>query len=216
MAATERQRVCVGVISGVHGVRGVVRVKPFTESPDEIDAYGPLEDESGSRRFSLEVIGTGKGVVLCAIDGVEDRTAAEKLRGTKLYVARAALPALDEEDAFYHSDLLGLAVVFADGTRVGSVAAVYDFGAGDVVEIAGDAGGTAMIPFTREAVPTVDLEGGRLVVEKLPGLLEGPVEPSRTARKKRGQRGGPEEAEVGQKARAEARNAEDWPDEDWR
>jgi 16S rRNA processing protein RimM len=154
----------VGVIVGAHGVRGAVRVKPFTAEPASVAAYGPVEDETGSRRFELRLVGEGKGVVIATLKGVEDRNAAEALKGLRLYVARAALPAPGEEE-YYHADLVGLEAVTPAGTPLGRVRAVHDFGAGDSLELALAAGGTLLVPFTKAAVPEIDLAGGRLVVE---------------------------------------------------
>lgn len=156
-------RVCVGVVVGAHGVRGAVRVKPFTEDPQALGAYGPVEDEAGQRRFRLKVLGVAKGLVNAVLAGIADRDAAEALKGVRLYVPRAALPEPDE-DEFYYSDLIGLAAELEDGTPYGTVRGVFDFGAGDVVELAFADGRTEMLPFTRAAVPVVDLAAGRLVV----------------------------------------------------
>lgn len=156
-------RICVGVIVGAHGVRGLLRVKSFTEEPADIAAYGPLGDAKGKRQFPLEVTGAAKGVLLARIAGVEDRNAAEALKGTELYVDRDALPQTDE-DEFYHTDLIGLAAVLADGSPYGTVRALHEFGAGDMLEIDLEAGGVAVIPFTREVVPEVALEDGRITV----------------------------------------------------
>jgi 16S rRNA processing protein RimM len=154
----------VGVIVGAHGVRGAVRVKPFTAEPAAVAAYGPVEDETGTRRFELRLVGEGKGVVIATVKGVEDRNAAEALKGLRLYVARAALPPAEAEE-FYHADLIGLDAVTLAGERLGKVRAVHDFGAGDSLEIAVEAGGTLLVPFTKRAVPEIDLAGGRLVVD---------------------------------------------------
>lgn len=154
----------VGVIVGAHGVRGAVRVKPFTAEPASVAAYGPVEDEAGSRRFELRLVGEGKGVVIATLKGVEDRDAAEALKGLRLYVARAALPAPDQEE-FYHADLIGLEAVTRAGEPLGKVRAIHDYGAGDSIEIDLSAGGTLLVPFTKAAVPEIDLDGGRLVVD---------------------------------------------------
>jgi 16S rRNA processing protein RimM len=154
----------VGVVVGAHGVRGAVRVKPFTAEPGAVAAYGPVEDEGGTRRFELRLIGEGKGVVVAKLAGVDDRNAAEALKGLRLYVPRAALPPPEEEE-FYHADLLGLEAVTRDGDRLGTVRAVHEYGAGDSLEIALGDGGTLFVPFTKAAVPAVDLAGGRLVVD---------------------------------------------------
>lgn len=156
-------RVCVGVVVGAHGVRGALRIKPFTEQPDGIAAYGPVEDEAGARRLRLKVLGTAKGIVAATAQGVADRDAAEALTGTRLYVPRDRLPP-PEPDEFYHSDLIGMAALREDGTPFGTVRAVFDFGAGDVIELALPDGRVEMLPFTKAVVPVVDLAAGRLVV----------------------------------------------------
>jgi 16S rRNA processing protein RimM len=164
-------RVCLGAITGAHGVRGQVKVKPFTEDPADIAAYGPVTDEAGERRFAISVTGMAKGQVLAKLEGISDRNAAEALRGTRLYVERSALPDTDD-GSFYHADLVGLRVEGRDGEKIGTVTALYDFGAGDVVEIHCIDGESRMLPFTETVVPVVDLEGGRLVVEPPEGSLE--------------------------------------------
>jgi 16S rRNA processing protein RimM len=170
-ARAPQRRVCVGVVTGAHGVRGAVRVKSFTAEAGDVAAYGPVEDESGMRRFTLRVVGAAKGVLIAQIAGVEDRNAAEALRGLRLYLSREALPPPGEEE-YYHADLIGLAAALADGTPVGRVRAVHDFGAGDTLEIDRAQGQPVMVPFTRAVVPVVDLEGGRLVLDPPPGLLQ--------------------------------------------
>jgi 16S rRNA processing protein RimM len=169
-------RVCVGQIAGAHGVRGLVRVKSFTEAPEAVTAYGPPTDESGRRVFRLELLSRQKGVWLARIDGVKDRNAAEALRNTRLYVDRAALPPTGE-DEFYHADLIGLPAQRPDGSPLGTVRAIHDFGAGDVIELTGPDGRLITVPFTRAAVPVVDPAGGRLVVEPPEELSAGPDEP---------------------------------------
>lgn len=156
------ERVCVGVVVGAHGVRGAVRVKPFTGEPEAIAAYGPVEDESG-RRLKVKVLSVAKGVVNATLAGVADRDAAEALKGTKLYVPRTALPA-PEEDEFYYSDLIGLAAELEDGSVYGTIRAVHDFGAGDLLELALPDGRVEMLPFTKAVVPVVDIKGRRVVI----------------------------------------------------
>ena len=160
-----RPRICVGAIAGAHGVKGLVKIKSFTEEPDGVAAYGPLSDEAGEREFTLALAGRAKGLIIARIDGVEDRNAAEALRGTRLYVERAALPPTAEE-AYYHTDLIGLEAVGMDGAPVGEVKALYNYGAGDVIEIQRRDKDLLLLPFTKAAVPEVDLEGGRLVVRE--------------------------------------------------
>jgi 16S rRNA processing protein RimM len=161
----------LGVITGAHGVKGRVRIKSFTAEAEAIASYGPLSDERGERRFTVEVTGTSKGTLLAVIEGVDDRDAAEALRGTRLYVERAALPEPDDEE-FYQADLIGLAALYRDGSTLGKVVAVHDFGAGASLEIEDAAGKTLLVPFTNAAVPAVDIRAGTLVVEPPAGLLE--------------------------------------------
>jgi len=157
------RRVCLGVITGAHGVRGEVKVRPFTAEPEALDAYGELETAAGERQLALRVVRvTTKGVV-CRIAGVEDRDAALALRGTELWLPRARLPEPDE-DEWYVDDLKGLAVVDTEGAPLGRVRAVADHGGGDVVEIVAADGREVVVPFTRAHVPEVDVAAGRLVV----------------------------------------------------
>ncbi len=156
-------RLCIGVIAGAHGVRGDLRIKSFTTDPQDLAAYGPLTDITGARVFRVRLLGAAGGLLRAHIDGIGDRDAAEAVAGTELYIDRAALPPT-EEDEYYHSDLIGLRAETGDGTGLGTVRALYDFGAGDVVEIALAAGGTLVLPFTHAAVPSVDPAAGRIVV----------------------------------------------------
>ncbi len=161
---SDNDRVCVGVVTGVHGLKGLIRVKPFTETPEAVAAYGSVETEDGSRRLELEVANrAGKGQLAVRVAGITDRETAAELKGQRLYVRRSHLPAPDA-DEFYHADLIGLAVERASGESVGTVRAVYDFGAGDVLEITDETGAIIMVPFTREAMPEIDLVAGRIVV----------------------------------------------------
>lgn len=172
-AAQPAARVCVAAVAGAHGVRGLVRLKAFTEVPEDCAAYGPLSNADGSRVFKVELLGRHKALLLARIEGIGDRDQAEALRGTRLYVDRAALPEPEDADEFYHADLIGLAAELRDGTVIGRVRAVYDFGAGDTLELAGTADGKPLlVPFTLAVVPVVDLAGGRLVVDPPPGLLD--------------------------------------------
>lgn len=151
-------RVCVGAVVGAHGVRGQVRIKSFTADPADVAAYGPVESEDGARRFKLKVMGEAKGLIIARLEGVNDRDAAEALRGTQFFVPRERLPET-EEDEFLYSDLVGLRAEAVDGSVLGTVRGVADFGAGEVLDIGG-----FMVPFTKAAVPVVDIAGGRVVV----------------------------------------------------
>ena len=169
LAAPRRaETVCLGRIVGAHGVRGIVRIRSHTANPDDLTAYGALSDEAGTRRFAVTVTGRVKGLVLARVDGVDDRDAAEALRGTELHVPRAALPPTEGEE-YYHVDLLGLRAETEDGTALGQVSAVHDHGAGPIVEIQPPDGPSTLVPFTREHVPAVDVEGGRMIVAALEG-----------------------------------------------
>lgn len=190
------ERVLVGAIAAPHGVRGLVKVKSFTAEPADIAAYGPLTDEAGRRQIALEVMsatGGAAGTLICRVGGVADRDGAEALKGLRLYVERAALPAPEDADEYYQADLIGLAAVLADGTEFGRVVAVQNYGAGDLLEIERPAGTPRLVdlPFTRAAVPQIDLAGRRITVDPPAGLLEP---------------GGPEAAE-GQDAPAGRRGA---------
>ncbi len=162
--------VCLGVIGAPHGVRGEVRVRSFTERPENVAAYGPLTDDVG-RVWRLRVERRHKNGVIAALDGIGDRDAAERLKGQKLHVTRAALPALEEAETYYHADLIGLEVRLEDGRIAGRIAAVHDYGAGDLLEVARQDGEKVLIPFTAEAVREVDLAGGCVIAASTPELV---------------------------------------------
>ena len=164
-------RICVGQILGAHGVRGLVKLASFTEDPEAITQYGELTDEAGGRVFSVELVGANKGHWIARIDAVDDRDVAQALSGTRLFVDRAKLPPPDE-DEFYHADLIGLRAELPDGTTLGTVAAMHNFGAGDVIEIALTSGKRPLLPFDRQTVPEIDPASGRLVIDPPPGLLD--------------------------------------------
>lgn len=169
------RRVCLAAVAGAQGVRGLVKLKTFTERPEDALAYGALQDEPGERIFRMTAKGRSKGLLVAAIEGVADRDAAAALRGTRLYVDRAVLPPTEEEE-YYHADLLGLEVRNREGLTLGRVRAIYDFGAGDVIEVRGEDGRISVLPFTRQVVPEVDLAGGRLVADPPAETLAGAPE----------------------------------------
>jgi 16S rRNA processing protein RimM len=157
-------RVCVAQIGGAHGIRGEVKLKSFTADPMAVKDYGPLTSEDGSASFEIEALRPARGHLVARFRGVSDRDAAERLVHLRLFVPRERLPP-PAADEFYHVDLIGLAAVTADGTEIGTVAAVHDFGAGDILELQPRAGGpTIMVPFTEAFVPKVDLAAGRVTV----------------------------------------------------
>jgi 16S rRNA processing protein RimM len=165
-------RVLLGEIGRPQGLQGEVRIRSFTAHPAAIAEYGPLEDEIGARLFEIESLRVTPKALSARIKGVTSRDEAEALTGTKLYVPHARLPAR-EEDEWYHADLIDLAATDRDGTAIGTVIAIHNFGAGDLLEIRPASGGaTVLMPFTRETVPEVDVEGDWLRVVPPEGLFE--------------------------------------------
>ena len=169
---SESEKLCVGAITGAHGIHGEVKIKTFTELPEAIATFGKLCDERGDTSFVIRSIKPAKGGIVARIKGVDNRGAAEQLKGTALFTSRAHLPEL-EEGEYYYSDLLGLEVRFDDGRLFGHVKAVENFGAGDLIDVQPLEGGdTIFIPFTREIVPEIDIEAGWLTINPPEGLLE--------------------------------------------
>ena len=161
-------RICVAQIGAAHGVRGEVRLRSFTQDPLAVTSYGPLESEDGARRFEIETLRPVKDLFVARLKGVSDRDAAEALTNLRLYVARDQLPPTEDADTFYHADLIGLVAVTEGGAPLGTVTAVHNFGAGDVIEIAPAGGGEPLlVPFTDTTVPAIDLAAGRMVVVPL-------------------------------------------------
>jgi 16S rRNA processing protein RimM len=157
-------RVCLGQFGAPHGVQGEVRLHSFTADPAAITSYGPLEGEDG-HVFEIEAMRPAKDHFVAKIAGVADRNAAELLKNLKLYVPRARLPKPDEPDEFYHADLIGLAVVDRAGEKLGTVVAIHNFGAGDLIEMNPASGGkTELLPFDEVHVPTVDIAAGKIIV----------------------------------------------------
>jgi 16S rRNA processing protein RimM len=161
-------RICLGQIGAPHGVRGEVRLRSFTSDPQAIAAYGPLETEDG-RRVEIKSLRPTKDHFVATLNGVHDRDAAERLVNIKLYVPRERLPDLEEADEFYHADLVGLSVFDEGGQKLGSVVAIHNFGAGDLIEVKMDAEGrTELIAFNEINVPMVDIGTGRIVIAPSP------------------------------------------------
>jgi len=165
-----KNRVCIARIGAAHGTGGEVKLWPFTARAEAVAAYGPLQTADGTRAFEIEALRPAKDFLVARLKGVTDRTAAEKLCNTDLYVPRERLPASEAEE-FYYADLVGLRAEDRAGGAIGVVCAVHNFGAGDILEIAPDAGGeTMMLPFSTAVVPSVDLAAGHIVVEVPEGL----------------------------------------------
>ena len=152
----------VAQVGAAHGVRGEVKVTTFTADPMALAAYKTLMRQDGSPALPIASARPAQGGLVARLKGVDDRNAAEALRGLKLYISRDSLPE-PEEDEFYLADLIGLSVETAEGELLGKVKTVQDFGAGDLLEIQPRAGATWWLPFTREAVPQVLIAQGKLI-----------------------------------------------------
>jgi len=164
MSSSDSQKILLAKIGAAHGIRGEVRVKPFGDDPLSFTDYGVLTTKDGKRLFEVEKARVQKTVVITKFKGIGDRNQAEDLNGIELYVERDQFPDPDE-DEFYYSDLAGLKVLDRAGEKLGSVVAVQDFGAGDLLEIRPARGKTFYVPFTRDFVPEISLEEGRVTVD---------------------------------------------------
>ena len=167
-------QICVARIGAAHGVRGQVKLWTFTEDPLAVKRYGPLSTKDGSRQFEVTHVREARDHLVATLKGIATRYDAERLNGIELYVAREKLPAT-EEDEYYHADLIGLAAITTADEPLGRVIAIHNFGAGDIIEIAPPEGPTLLLPFTNAVVPTVDLAGGRVVIE-LPQEIDSEIE----------------------------------------
>jgi 16S rRNA processing protein RimM len=169
--SAKEERVLLGEIGAAQGLKGEVRLHSFTEEEEAITAYGPLEDETG-HVIEIEALRATPKALIARVKGVTTREGAEALTATKLYIPRSRLPEREEEE-WYHAELIGLAALDRDGVTIGRVVAIQNFGAGDLLELAPANGGpTVLIPFTRETVPEIDVEGERLTLVPPAGLLE--------------------------------------------
>lgn len=168
------QSVCVGVISGSYGVAGELRIKSFCAIPADIENYSPLTDENGRRSFALAILRPIKNGFAGRLPQVASKEDADALRGTKLFAPREQLPSLPD-DEFYYADLIGVQVYDTGGVLLGSVKTVQNNGADDLLELqlAGTSN-TTFLPFTKAAVPTVDLASRRIVADPPDGILPDP------------------------------------------
>jgi 16S rRNA processing protein RimM len=164
-------KICVARIGAAHGVRGAVKLWTFTADPFAVEDYGPLSTKDGTRHFEVASAREAKDHLVVTFKGIATRDEAERLNGVELYIPREKLPAT-EEDEYYHADLIGLAAVTTADAPLGRVIAIHNFGAGDIMEIAPPSGATLLLPFSNAVVPTVDIPGGRVVIE-LPAEIEG-------------------------------------------
>ena len=166
------ERIRVARIGAAHGVRGEVRLWPFTQDPMAVGDYGPLETEDGTRRFEIETLRAAKDHLVARIAGIGDRDAAEKLRNVDLFISRDKLPKIDEEDTYYHADLVGMAAITPEGVPLGNVTAIHNFGAGDLIEIATTAGGEPLLlPFTETIATKIDTALRQITIV-LPNMIE--------------------------------------------
>ncbi|MFN3208833.1 MAG: ribosome maturation factor RimM [Roseovarius sp.] len=164
--------ICIGAVAGAFGVRGELRLKSFTATPEDIATYGPVTSEDGTQSYTITLTGQAtKGALIARLSGVATKEQADALRGLRLFVERDRLPALPD-DEYYHADLIGLEVFDTGGTLLGRVKSVQNHGASDILEIHGPGlNSTVLLPFTLEAVPTVDLASGRIVADPPEGLF---------------------------------------------
>ena len=174
------KRLCLGIITGVHGIHGEVVIKSYTQEPLDIKSYGPLSDESGEQTFAIGKARLAKKGVVARLKGIDDRNSAEALKGTGLFVDHTALPQINDEDEFYFTDLIGLTVLRPDGSPCGTVLALHNFGAGDLIEIKAQTGkASELFPFDKATIPDIDLERGEITLN--PPLVIGAGKPTEHA-----------------------------------
>jgi 16S rRNA processing protein RimM len=163
--------ICVGAIAGSYGVNGAVRLKSFCAVPEDIGTYSPLLSEDGQTVYTVTLGHPIKNGFTAQLSGVATKEQADALKGARLFATRAQLPSLPD-DEFYHADLIGLDVLDTGGTVLGQVKTVLNHGAADLLEITQPgSSATVLLPFTKEAVPTVDLEAGRIIADPPEGLF---------------------------------------------
>lgn len=164
--------ILMGTIGAAQGLRGEVRVKSYTIDPTAIGDYGHLHTEDG-RSFEVLEVREAKNVVVVRFRGVNDRNTAETLNGLELYIDRDNLPDEElDEDEFFYADLEGLEAVDTQGRSHGTVTGIFDFGAGDLLELKGPGKRPVLIPFSEAAVLEIDVDGGRLVIDAFAAGLE--------------------------------------------
>lgn len=159
-------KICLGAVVGVHGIKGEVKVKCFSDNEKNLTRYGNVTNEAGDKSFSLKIVGHSKELLRVKVKGIDDRNTAETLVGTAFYVNRDLLPDL-KDDEFYHTDLIGLDVKNSNGDIIGEVNALYNFGAGDIIELKLNAGSLEMLPFTSTYVPTINIKEHYIIVKMM-------------------------------------------------
>lgn len=163
--AAPANRILMGKIGAAHGIKGEVRITTFTGEPEAIASYGPLDTDRAGLTITIEAARLNKNVLVARVKGVRDRNAAELLNGVSLFVDRSRLPDPDDEDDFYHADLIGLDARLDTGVSIGEVSALLNYGAGDLLEVRDPrSGDTFLYPFTKAVVPTIRIADGFLVI----------------------------------------------------
>jgi 16S rRNA processing protein RimM len=162
----EKDLICVGVVAGVHGLKGAVKIKSFMENQEDILSFGPLFNRAFRDSYKITLVSKNKKGIVARLSGIEDRNAAEGIKGLELYVPRAVLPELNKDEFYYH-DLIGLEVDDLEGNRIGKVIMVDNFGAGDIIEVSLDDVGTRMFTMSLKEMPIIDFDKGRIVVNPL-------------------------------------------------
>lgn len=177
MPPASKNLILLGVFGAAHGLKGEVRLKSYTEEPLAIANYGALKTKAG-RLIKFTSLRQQKDMLVARVEGVDDRTAAEQLVNLQLFVDRDALGAPEDDEEFFHADLIGLAARGEAGALLGTVTGMFDFGAGDIIEVTPEGGKPLLLPFTRAVVPTVDIKAGHIVVvlpqETEDETIEGP------------------------------------------
>lgn len=173
---TAPDKVCVGMITKPHGIKGHVCVHSYCETPEDIFTYQPLTNKTGDVQFKLVSVGTVRGLFVASVNGITDRNLAETLAKTELYMDRDLLPEVEGDDTFYVSDLIGLTIISETGESLGQVMAVENFGAGDILECKSDVYRTFMVPFTDDAVISVDMDTAQIVIS---AMAESFIRPSK-------------------------------------
>lgn len=163
--ADTSSRILMGTIGAAHGIKGEVRIASHTQDPEAIADYGPLDTNRPGLTITIEQARLQKTVLIARLKGIRDRNAAELLNGVELYVDRSRLPEIEDDDDFYHADLIGMDARLENGVSIGAVSAIYDHGAGDILEVRDPrSGDTFLYPFTRAVVPTIEISQGFLII----------------------------------------------------
>ena len=170
--AVSAHLICMAEIVGVHGVRGMLKLKVFSDSPENLPDYAPLCDAAGKKEFTFLTFQPHQNIYLVTLENIKDRDQAEKLRGTKLYIPRDRLPEIKDKNTYYYADLVGLAAKDANGAVIGKIIQVANFGSADLLEIKPLKGASYYVPFTKAIVPNVNIEKKEATVLVPPGLLD--------------------------------------------